>query len=278
MARIGTRSGADAPARIGRLVITRAGAVGHDAGDARARSCEIDAVSAAIDILYRDEHLCAVMKPSGLAVHRGWAAAPRYALDVVRDHIGARVYPVHRLDQPTSGVLLFALSSECARALGESFASHRVHKRYLALVRGIPSAEELTVDHPVKDERGERVAAVTHLRRLWIFRRRYALVEARPVTGRTHQIRRHLKHLSCPIIGDTSYGKSEHNRLFATEFGLARLALHALALTLPHPTDGAPLTIVAPLPGDLAEPLARMGCPLELLDARAQPPAATVAP
>lgn len=220
-----------------------------------------------IDILFRDEHLVAVMKPAGLAVHRGWAAAPHYALDLVRDRIGARVYPAHRLDQPTSGVLVFALSPEAARALGDAFATQRVHKRYLALVRGIPVAAELTIDNPVKDDRGVRVSAVTEVVRRWVFRGRYALVEARPRTGRTHQIRRHLKHIACPIIGDTSYGKSEHNRLFRDEFGLRRLALHALALTLPHPRDGAPLTLVAPLPPDLAEPLARIGCPPELLAA-----------
>jgi tRNA pseudouridine65 synthase len=161
-------------------------------------------------------------------------------------------------------VLLYALSPEDAAALGKSFMERRVDKRYLALVRGIPPSE-LRLDHPVKDDRGERVEAVTNFTRLWIYRRRYALVEARPETGRTHQIRRHLKHLSCPIIGDTSYGKSEHNRLFASEHGLARLALHAFELSFPHPRDGRTLTIRAPLPRDLAEPLIAIGCPAEIL-------------
>jgi tRNA pseudouridine65 synthase len=204
------------------------------------------------------------MKPSGLAVHRGWAVADHYALDLLRDQLGARVYPVHRLDQPTSGVLVFALSPVVARSLGEAFTSRAVRKRYLALVRGIPP-EALRLDHPVKDERGEPRPAVTWLRRLWIFRHRYALVEARPETGRTHQIRRHLKHLSCPVIGDTSYGKSEHNRLFAAEFGLRRLALHATELALCHPVTRTPLSIAAPLPPDLLGPLRGMGCPSDIV-------------
>jgi tRNA pseudouridine65 synthase len=218
---------------------------------------------APLEVLYRDAHLCAVMKPSGLAVHRGWAAADHYALDLVRDQLGQRVYPVHRLDQPTSGVLLFALAPEIAGALGESLMARAVAKRYLALTRGVPP-EALRLEHALKDERGDAKPAVTELRRLWVFRGRYALVEARPETGRTHQIRRHLKHLSCPIIGDTSYGKSEHNRLFASEFGLTRLALHAAELGFVHPLSGQRLTITAPPPPDLAGPLARMGCPLEL--------------
>lgn len=224
-----------------------------------------------LQILHRDEALCAVMKPSGLAVHRGWAAADHYALDLLRDQIGARVYPVHRLDQPTSGVLVFALAPEVASTLGEALMARSVDKRYLALVRGI-APEALRLEHPVKDERGEPKPAVTELRRLWIFRRRYSLVEARPRTGRTHQIRRHMKHLSCPIIGDTSYGKSEHNRLFADEFGLTRLALHAAEITFAHPTSGEPLTISAPLPPDLLGPLTAMGCPPEHLSPLSRPP------
>lgn len=223
-----------------------------------------------IEILYQDDALCAVMKPAGIPVHRGWASAPYYVVDLVRRRLGARVHPVHRLDQPTSGVLLFATSSDVARAIGALFSERRVSKRYLALVRGVPPAE-LFLDHPVKDDRGRRVPAQTRFKRLWIFRRRYALVEARPLTGRTHQIRRHLKHLSCPIIGDTSYGKSEHNRLFANEFGLRRLALHACELTLPHPSHGAPLTVEAPLPPDLDGPLTAIGCPAELIRGKIEP-------
>lgn len=209
--------------------------------------------------LYLDDDLVAIAKPAGISVHRGWAADGPFATDLVREVLGVKtVHPIHRLDRPTSGVLLFARSPEVARITSQSWP--QVEKTYLALTRGVPPEGRL--DHPVKNEDGQRVDAVTRFSVLWVFRRRYALVACHPETGRTHQIRRHLKHLSCPIIGDTSYGKSEHNRLFATEFGLTRLFLHAFRLTLTHPRTGAPLELTCPLPDDLGTPLTAMGCPL----------------
>ena len=202
-----------------------------------------------IEIIYRDESVVAMNKPSGLAVHRGWAQGERFAMTELRDLLGQWVYPVHRLDQAASGVLLFGLSSEAARALCERFERHEVEKQYLALVRGNPP-DALCVDHALRPENGGPAqAAHTELRRLaqW---GRYAWVEARPKTGRLHQIRRHLKHVSCPIIGDVRYGKGEHNRLFRERYGLHRLALHAARLTLPG-LDSAPLELEAPLPDDL---------------------------
>ncbi len=212
-----------------------------------------------IPILYRDDVLVAVCKPSGLAVHRGWARDPTYALNEVRDRLGQWVYPVHRLDRATSGVLAFALDRETARNLQAQFQDGRVEKRYLALVRGIPPEHGL-IDHPVKTTlRGkDRVPALTEFRRLGTFER-YALMEARPRTGRLHQIRRHFKHLSHPLIGDVRYGKGEHNRLFRERFGLHRLALHALEMRLEHPAGGRPLRWVAEVPEDLAGPLEAMG-------------------
>jgi tRNA pseudouridine65 synthase len=226
-------------------------------------------------LLYLDPDLVAIDKPSGLSVHRGWAAEGSYAVDWVKATLGdTTAYPVHRLDRPTSGVLIFARSPEMARVLGATWTEGRVAKRYLALTRGI-TPDLLRLDHPVKDEDGQRRDAVTWFQRLWVFRNRYSLVECRPETGRTHQIRRHLKHLSCPIIGDANYGKSEHNRLFATEFGLTRLALHALTLTFAHPRTGSTLTLTAPVPDDFAGPLTLMGCPLtELIAALEALPAA----
>lgn len=178
---------------------------------------------------------------------------------------GAHVFPVHRLDRGTSGLVLFALAPEIAGALQVAFRDGRVEKRYLALVRGIPP-EEGVLDHPVpREPGGERVPAVTEWTRLWIFRDRYSLLECRPRTGRLHQIRRHMKHLSCPLIGDVNYGKGEHNRLFRADFGLSRLALHAFALDLDHPVTSARLALRAPIPEDLAEPFRRMGVPVEVL-------------
>jgi tRNA pseudouridine65 synthase len=211
-------------------------------------------VNLAPSILYRSTALVAVDKPSGLAVHRGQSRDPVHALELVRDTVGSYVYPVHRLDRATSGVLVFALSDDAARVLGAAFAGGSVEKRYLALVRGNPP-DRAVVDHPLSQDDGKPPqAALTE-----VFTRarygRYALVEAAPKTGRTHQIRRHLKHLSCPIIGDVRYGKGEHNRLFRTKFGLHRLALHATSLTLVDPATRESVTIRAPLPAELARTL-----------------------
>jgi tRNA pseudouridine65 synthase len=241
-----------------------------------------------LPVLYRDDRLLAVDKPSGLLVHRGWGGDRVTALDLARRIAGRRVHPVHRLDRGTSGVLVFALDPEAARRLGAAFAGggdsdaadseertwpagesasvpgvERVEKVYVALVRG-RAPEHAVVDHPIpRSEGGPRVPAVTVVRRLGIAEpepgRLYSLVEARPATGRLHQVRRHLKHLAHPVIGDVEYGKGEHNRYFRVGFGLHRLALHALALTLPHPATGERLRIDAPLPPDLAGPLAALG-------------------
>lgn len=211
-----------------------------------------------LPVLHRDGVLLAVNKPSGLAVHRGLARDRTVALQLVRGLAGRHVHAVHRLDRATSGVLLFALDPVTARRMQEQFEAGGVEKRYLALVRGVPP-EEGVIDHPVpRAEDGPRVPAVTAFRRLAVFER-YALVEARPVTGRHHQIRRHFKHLSHPLIGDVRYGKGEHNRIFRERFGLHRLALHALELAFDHPETGERLRILAPLPEDLAAPLRALG-------------------
>src|SRR5689334_18954376 len=203
-----------------------------------------------LPFLYQDGCLLAVNKPAGLAVHRGMARDRTFALQLVRDQAGQHVHAVHRLDRATSGALLFALDPETAGRMQERFAGGQVEKRYLALVRGIPPESGL-IDHPLpRDVDGPRVPAVTEFRRLAVFER-YALVEARPRTGRLHQIRRHLKHLSHPLIGDVRYGKGEHNRIFRTDHALHRLALHCTSLAIAHP-DGDTLRVTSPLPVDLA--------------------------
>jgi tRNA pseudouridine65 synthase len=217
--------------------------------------------SAPLPLLYRDDHLVVVDKPSGMVVHRGWANDREVAMAVVRDQLGRRVFPVHRLDRGTSGCLLFALDADSARLLQRAFENGAVEKRYLALVRGVPPAEGV-IDHPLRRAGGRpnapRLAARTRFRRLAVCER-YALVEAIPETGRLHQIRRHFKHLSHPLIGDVQYGKGEHNRLFRERYGLRRLALHALEIAFAHPVSGEPVRVTAPLPADLAAPLAAMG-------------------
>lgn len=208
-------------------------------------------------LLYRDDHVAVADKPSGLLVHRGWGNDRDVLMMRVRDEVGCWVYPVHRIDRGASGAVLFALSSDTARILGGAFERAEVYKRYIALVRGIPD-EHGVIDHDIpRRPNGPRVPAVTEYRRLEVFGR-YALVEARPRTGRLHQIRRHLKHISCPLIGDVRYGKGEHNRLFRDNYGLHRLALHAAELRFPHPVTGEEVAVCSPLPDDLRIPLEQL--------------------
>lgn len=210
-------------------------------------------------ILYRDQHLVAVNKPAGLLVHRSGIAhgAERFALQAVRDLLGRRVYTVHRLDRPVSGVLLFALSPEAGRRLSALFEDRAVQKGYLGVVRGWPQPEGL-IDHPLSDRPGQPAReTVTRYRVLArsevpvaVTRyptSRYALVEICPETGRFHQIRRHLHHAYHPLIGDTTHGEGRHNRFFREQLGVDRLLLHARTLCLPHPFTGARVRIRAPL-------------------------------
>ncbi len=221
-------------------------------------------VTSPLEILYRDEHLVAVNKPAGISVHRGWAVDGVPLLQLVRDQIGAAVFPVHRLDRATSGVLLFALSGEVARDIQVAFNRHQIQKRYLVLCRG-HEANLKRVDHPLAKEKGAVPRpAVTRFQLLGQFER-YGLFAAWPETGRLHQIRRHLKHQSHPIIGDVRYGKGEHNRIFRERFGFHRLALHAAELTLQHPRTHQTLAILAPMSRDFADLLAELGLTEALL-------------
>jgi len=210
-----------------------------------------------LTILYQDDSCVVVDKPSGMIVHRGWANDDRDLLRVTRDTIGRYVYPLHRLDRGASGAVLFALNEDAARILNRSFADRSLEKRYLALTRGHPPDNGL-IDHPVPRAPGEeRVPAQTGYVRVGTFGR-YALVVAIPKTGRLHQIRRHLKHISCPLIGDVRYGKGEHNRLFREQYALDRLALHAAAVRFVHPETSQLISVRAPLRGSFAECLARL--------------------
>jgi tRNA pseudouridine65 synthase len=225
-----------------------------------------------IEVLFEDAALVVVAKPAGLLVHRTDQAPDRdVLLQQARDATGGQhLYPVHRLDRGASGVVVLARSPEAAAVLHRQLEEGGADKRYLAAVRGVPEQHGL-VDHPIpRREGGPRVPARTEYRRLASVEvavlpgepereTRYSLVEARPLTGRLHQIRRHLKHLGHPVLGDVNHGRSEHNRLCRERFGLARLALHAAALSLDHPVDGRRLRFEAPLPLDLAVPLRRMG-------------------
>lgn len=214
-----------------------------------------------LTILEASDRWVVVDKPSGLAVHRGWASDRDVLVARLAAQLGRAVFPIHRLDRGTSGALLLALDADAAQHLGHVFAQQRAEKTYLALVRGAPP-DAVLVDHPVPADEGPeapRVDARTAVRCLERFGR-YALVEARPETGRLHQVRRHLKHLSCPLIGDVNYGKGEHNRWFRERFGLHRLFLHASELRVPLPPGwgGGWLSARSPLPPELAGVLERL--------------------
>jgi tRNA pseudouridine65 synthase len=222
-----------------------------------------------LTILYRDEHLLAIDKPAGLLVHRSDIdrRETRFAVQLLRDQIGRRVQPVHRLDKGTSGVLLFALDADILRALSSQFERNQVAKAYWAVVRGW-TPESGTIDHPLSreyDDYGRRLAAMeaqaarTDYRRLATVElphlveryptSRYSLVELVPHTGRRHQLRRHMKHIAHPIIGDATHGKGRHNRFFQQQFGCHRLLLACVQLRFQHPMSGEELCIEAP-PGD----------------------------
>ena len=223
-----------------------------------------------LDILYRDDFLVAIHKPAGLLVHRSDIDRheTRFAVQLLRDQIGRRVHPLHRLDKGTSGVLLFALDAGSAREVGGQFQRDQVNKRYLAIVRGWPP-ETGIIDHALSrrfDDYGrklgpestaEALPAVTGYRRLATVElpeavdryptSRYALVSLAPKSGRQHQLRRHLKHIAHPIIGDATWGKGIHNRFFQQRFGCGHLLLACAGIELRHPQDGRSLAIEAPL-------------------------------
>lgn len=233
-----------------------------------------------LPVIYRDDWLVAVHKPAGLLVHRSEIDRheTRFALQIVRDQLGQKVWSSHRLDKPTSGLLLLGLTPEAGRALSMAFEAQAVDKQYLAVVRGWPDAAG-TIDHPLArivdayapgaSREAEPQPAVTGFSTLattelqWAVDRyptsRYALVELTPHTGRRHQLRRHLKHVSHPIIGDTSYGKSRHNRAFADAFGVSRLLLACTGMSFTHPVTGERLALDCPLADDFARVVSALG-------------------
>lgn len=212
-----------------------------------------------LPIVYQDEYLVAINKPSGLLMHRTMLdkQETQFAVQLLRDQIGQHVFPVHRLDRPTSGVLVFGLSADIARKLGEQFASHSIKKTYLAIVRG-HVADEGEIDYALK-EKLDKIAdkmvkldkpaqeAITHFNRLDKFElpfavgkyatARYSLVQLTPKTGRKHQLRRHLAHINHPIVGDTAHGDGKHNSFVRQQFNFNQLALTCKSMLLIHPVS-----------------------------------------
>lgn len=235
-------------------------------------------------LLHRDDRLVAVDKPAGMVVHRSEQCPEgEPVLQRLRDQIGRRVWPLHRLDRATSGVLLFALDADAARQLSQQFERHEIDKRYHAIVRGWTEASG-TVHWPLREHPDAPLLhAITSHRRLATVELpiplgahetvRYAFVEARPHTGRMHQLRRHFAHLRHPIVGDVRHGDGKHNRIFRA-LGLPGMMLRAVRLTVRTPDDRE-LTIVAPPAGAIADALARLAFVHDALDQAVAPPSIT---
>ncbi|WP_417618157.1 tRNA pseudouridine(65) synthase TruC [Oceanisphaera sp.] len=235
-----------------------------------------------VDIIYEDESLVAINKEAGLLVHRSWLdkGETRFAMQLTRDAVGCHVFPVHRLDRPTSGVLLFAKNATVARTLTEAFTEQKVRKQYLAVVRGY-MPEQGTLDYALSlqlDDIADKFAssdkppqsAVTHWQSLAQIElpfavskkhptTRYSLVSLTPETGRKHQLRRHMAHLFHPIVGDTTHGEGRHNRFFRQQYDCQRMLLHANRLSFTHPVSQAPLHLSAGLDADWQKLLGEFG-------------------
>lgn len=207
-----------------------------------------------LELCFSDPYFVAVHKPAGLLVHRSALAGDRRTLmHALRDQLGQHVYPIHRLDRGTAGIVLFALSSEAASAIGQDLQAHGIQKRYLAVVRGwLPEAGR--IDHPLeKDGSGVLQDAVTDFRRLATAElpipvdryatARYSLAEISPLTGRMHQIRRHFAHLRHPILADRKRGDRHHNRMWEERFQMTTMQLLAWRLDFQHPFTGEAISI-----------------------------------
>lgn len=223
-----------------------------------------------LEIIYCDEHLIAINKPHGLLVHRSPIAADasEFALQMLRDQIGIKVNPVHRIDRKTGGILLFAFNKEVEIAMQKAFMENQVSKKYLAIVRGhTPDAED--IDYPLRKENGtlqDAFTSYTTLKRAELDialgkhpTSRYSLVEAVPATGRMHQLRKHLSHIYHPIIGDRTHGCNKQNKLFLEQWAMTTMLLHASQLNFKHPITGEEITIKAALQPEFTRVMEIMG-------------------
>ena len=221
-----------------------------------------------LNILFQDEYYVAIYKPSGLLVHRSKidGLETRFAVQLLRDQLGKKVYPVHRLDKPTSGILVFAFEKEPLSLLSKLFHENQTEKIYHAIVRG-HCPEFLRVDKELKELKDDRLDdkevlkvqdALTEVFLVQKFlidvevdrfpQSRFSLVELKPKTGRRHQLRRHLKHAGYPILGDTRHGNGKYNQFFRNHFHSSKLLLHASRLCFAHPISGEQIKIQASYP------------------------------
>lgn len=224
-----------------------------------------------LSIIFEDENFVAINKPYGLLVHRTKISEDTvFALQLLRDKIGQKVFPVHRIDRPTSGVLIFGKSSEAAQKLALLFREHTIEKEYLAVVRGFVE-DSRTINSPLKTERAKiEQEAITHFTRLdrnelpfAIGKRyktaRFSFVSVKIETGRTHQIRRHFSHIRHPIIGDVRHGDVKQNKYFKNELGIERMLLHAKILSFKNPYNKDQIIIEAELDKQFSTSLNLLG-------------------
>lgn len=244
-----------------------------------------ETLAVTLPIIYQDPYLVVVDKPSGMLVHRSFLDKheTRFVLQTLRDQLGCHVYPVHRLDRPTSGILVFAFSAEIARVLSEQIATGQWRKGYLAIVRGVIKSPGI-LDYPLQEQldaiadkqaRKDKAAQEAITRYLPLQQvelpfavsryptSRYSMVALQPLTGRKHQLRRHLAHLRHPIIGDTSHGDGKHNAFFRQQYQSERLLLCAFTLHMPHPVSGVVLNLHAQLSG-LSDICQQVGWPTDI--------------
>jgi len=233
-----------------------------------------------LPVLYQDEYLIAINKPHGLLVHRSSIAADaeEFALQILRDQINQHVFPAHRLDRKTGGVLLFALDKSTEIAMQQQFAANEVHKTYLAIVRGhTPDSGE--IDYPLRKENGTLQDAFTAYATLAHAElpialgkhatSRYSLLEAKPTTGRMHQLRKHFSHIFHPIIGDRTHGCNKQNKLFTETWEMSTMMLHAHTLSFTHPVTAATINIEAGLQPEFLRMMDLMGWNEDILKDKA---------
>lgn len=214
-----------------------------------------------LNILFEDDYLVAIHKPNGLLVHRTKMArdADEFALQILRDQIDQKVFPTHRLDRKTSGVLLFAKDEETNRSMQIQFMDQQVSKTYKAIVRGWTD-DAGTIDYALTNDSGKTQEAVTHYETLQkseidlpngkFSTARFSLVELKPETGRMHQLRKHLAHIFHPIIGDRPHGCNKQNKLFKEHFSMVEMLLHAEKLEFKHPKTGEAISIRSEIQGE----------------------------
>lgn len=209
-----------------------------------------------LEIIYQDDYLVAINKPNGLLVHRTKIAndATEFALQILRDQLSKKVYPAHRIDRKTSGLLLFSLDENTDSLMQQQFSEGKVDKRYLAIVRGFTPDEEV-IDYPLKKENGKLQEAITKYKTADKIEldipfaghptSRYSLLKIEPLSGRMHQIRKHLAHVHHPIIGDRPHGCNKQNKLFKEKWNMMSMMLHARSITFFHPITNDKINITA---------------------------------